>query len=71
MVIAPGKIEFESTLALLEVFHRELRNGQSPAVALQRGRRHLQSSTDFQDPFYSLVHVIGLGHQPLFDLQQR
>ena len=67
VVISPGKIELESTLDLLEVFHRELRSGQSPAMALQTARRHLQQSEQFSDPFFSLSHVLGLGHRPFFD----
>jgi hypothetical protein len=67
VVLSPVDLEQGATESLLDRFHLALAaDGESPARAMLAARRAL-ADTEHSDPYYrSLVHVVGLGHVPLF-----
>ena len=68
VVLSHQDIEVESTVRMMGVFHTRLRAGDSPARALLEARRSLADDSGFDHPFFhSLIHVTGLGFEPLFD----
>ena len=67
VVVAKSDVEYYATLDLMEVFHRRLSEGASPAQALRDARRELAATPGREHPFYhSLIQVLGLGTEPLF-----
>lgn len=67
VVLSHQDIDLHATVALLEVFHRALAEGASPAEALRTARVALAQDERYAHPFYhSLLHVVGLGHDPVF-----
>ncbi len=70
VLLSPYDLEFQATIALTDIFHERLRvHGETPARAMLEARRELAASERFAHPFHhSLMQVVGLGHDPLFDL---
>lgn len=67
VLVSSGRLEYRALLQLAAVFHERLvENGDAPAEALRHARQSLVV-TDPQraHPFYTLVHVVGLGHDPI------
>jgi len=68
VVLPSFDLEYESTLKSMDVFHRRLARGDSPARAMLAARRALASSSRDADPTrWAVIHVLGLGQQPLFE----
>jgi tetratricopeptide (TPR) repeat protein len=60
-------LDYHATLELSRHFLRHIAGGEPPAEALLRARRMLSHQAEFQQPYYhSLLHVVGLGQQPVF-----
>jgi len=68
VILSPIDLEFHATMELSDVFHDRLgRLGESPASAMAAARLALAEGRDYEHPFFhSAVHVVGLGHVPLF-----
>ena len=71
VVVSPHKLEYRATLELMNVFHRRLSRGDAPAEALRRARLELAEAPARSPPLDSLVHVLGLGHRPIFPEEHR
>lgn len=68
VVVPHADIEANATLAWSQAFHWALTRGDSPARAAREARLALVESEVYADPFYhSLLHVVGVGHHPLFE----
>jgi hypothetical protein len=63
VVLGPGPQALKALLELGERYQKHLAAGASPAEALRRARGELPGS--LSHPFYSSLHVIGLGHEPI------
>ena len=67
VVLSYNDIYYESTVALMTTFNREVARGITPAEALRRARVDLRGDGERRDPFHhGLVHVVGLGHRSVF-----
>lgn len=64
VVVSPVRIEYRALLDLARVFHGRLALGDAPDEALRQARLRLRE-TDRAHPFFSLVHVVGLGELSL------
>ena len=74
VVVLPSADAAErTTLRLVETFHDRLRrHGDEPSEAMRRARVELASDPRYDDPFYDgNMHVVGLGHVPLFEERRR
>jgi CHAT domain-containing protein len=66
LVVAQMPAETKSTAALMVEFHRRLREGISPAAALQQAQLALRRDPRFAHPFYwAPFVVIGQGFAPV------
>jgi CHAT domain-containing protein len=66
LVVAQMPAETKSTAALMVEFHRRLRQGLSPAAALQQAQLALRRDPRFAHPFYwAPFVVIGEGFAPV------
>lgn len=67
-VILPRlKVEYEAQAALAFLIEKHLLRGESPARALSLARDELARDERFAHPKHGLMHVVGLGHQPVFE----
>ena len=72
VILSPVDLEFHATMQLSDVFHERLgRHGDSPARAMTAARRSLAEGGTYDHPYYhSAIHVVGLGHLPLFPARE-
>ncbi|NOT29475.1 MAG: CHAT domain-containing protein, partial [Planctomycetes bacterium] len=66
VVLSRFPVEYHSTLALMEHFHRGLAQGASPAEALRAARARLASEDALAAAHAAAFEVIGLGFDPVF-----
>jgi CHAT domain-containing protein len=57
-VVSQWKVETESTSALMIAFHKNLKNGQSRARALQSAAREVSGNEKYRHPFYWAGFVV-------------
>ena len=61
VVVSPARLEYQPVLELARSFHAHIAAGAPPDEALRLARRELGDGGEHGHPFYSLVHVVGLG----------
>ena len=66
VVLSPAKLDLYAQYELLPRFYGHLTAGQPPAEALRLARCELRRLADYGHPYYSLMHVLGLGQRAIF-----
>ena len=66
VVLSPAKLDLFAQYELLPRFYGHLTAGLSPAEALRLARCELRRLPDYGHPYYSLMHVQGLGQRVIF-----
>ena len=67
VVVSPIDLDFAATAQLAATFARGLAAGAAPAEALRTARVELAATEGYGHPYYhSTLHVVGLGHRPVF-----
>ncbi len=67
LVMSHAPVDHHDALRATNVFHRAVAEGHSPAEAMRRARELARRRSGGRIPVNaSLIHVLGLGHEPIF-----